>query len=68
MKYRHQIVLKNSKLDIGLGPGVVFEKQLDLSEHTLHLLNKGHPAITFAKTDCDMMYLLDHVEVRMVKE
>lgn len=67
IKYKHQIVLKNSKLDIGLGPGVVFEKPLELSERTEKLLNANVSSIVFAKTDCDMMFLTKHVEVRMVK-
>lgn len=66
-KYKHQIVLKNSKLDIGLGPGVIFEKPLELSARTEKLLSANNSSIVFAKTDCDVMFLTDHVEVRMVK-
>jgi hypothetical protein len=67
-KYKHQLVLKNSTLDIGFGPGVLFEKDLELSSRTLELLNKQSAGVMFAKIDCDTQFLMEHVEVRMVKE
>jgi hypothetical protein len=67
-KYKHQIVLKDSKLDIGFGPGVLFERDLELSQRTLELLHKQSAGVMFAKIDCDTQFLMEHVEVRMVKD
>ena len=64
MKYKHQIVLKNSKLDIGFGSGVLFEKELDLSDSTRELLESND----VVNAACDVNFLLEHVEVKMIKE
>lgn len=67
VKYKHQIILRGSDVDIGYGPGVLVEAERRLSAQTGRLIELNSPSILFAKTDCDMMFLMDHVEVKLVK-
>jgi len=67
VKYKHQIVLKGSNVDVGHGPGVLVEEERELSEQTIRLLRLNSPSILFAKTDCDVMFMMEHIEVKMVR-
>ena len=67
VKYKHQIILKGSNVDVGYGPGVLIEEDRQLSEKTERLLGLNSPSILFAKTDCDIMFMMEHVEVKLVK-
>lgn len=66
-KYKHQLILKGSTLDIGMGCGVLVEKELFLSEEALRLIKQNHPSIMFTRIECDTMFISENIEVRMVK-
>lgn len=66
MKYKHQLVLKDSSLDVGFGPGVIFEKLLDISQPTAEMLKSNDPKIVWANIECNVALILEHIEVRLV--
>lgn len=68
MKYKHQLVLKGSSLDVGLGPGVIFEKPLDISQPTAEMLKSNDPKIIWANIESNVALILEHVEVRLVHQ
>jgi len=67
MKFKHQLVLKNSQLDIGFGPGVVFERELNISESTLKLIKSNDPKIVWASLESNVALLMEHIEVKLVQ-
>lgn len=66
-KYKHQLVLKGSTLNIGMGSGVLVEKELFLSEEATRLIKQNHPSIMFTRIECDTMLINENIEVRIVK-
>lgn len=68
MKFKHQLILKGCEKDLlGLGPGILTEVELDISNRTCDLLNQNSPTILFAKHECDVMLIMEHICVKMVK-
>lgn len=65
-KYKHQIVLKDSSIDYGLGPGVVFERELDISPSTIEMIQSNNPNIVWANIESDVALMLEHLEVRLI--
>lgn len=66
MKFKHQLVLKNSNIDVGLGPGVVYERELNISESTLKMINTNDPKIVWATLESNVALLMEQIEVKLV--
>lgn len=66
MKYKHQIILKGSDVNIGFGPGIVFEKPLEISPATMELIKSNNPNIMWATIESNVALMLEHLEVRLI--